>query len=197
MPFFEYYDELFNADLRYGNEELEIEKSIVASEANAISYMGTHYIEQRGYTTIEAKILLNIRVHKLIKYLINLLITIDESKNINPNKNLRLKKLNDSLLVASLDSLFLINRFQKNMVSITDYKDGTIYNVHDFFEKNIDFCVLFLYREDFNALIGYNQVTTELGALMGVYEMLFGDDLLKLNKKYNTKYVFEMLKIVI
>ena len=41
----------------------------------------------------------------------------------------------------------------------------------------------------------FNVKTTELGALMSVYEMLFGDELLNINKKYTIKYVFEMLKI--
>lgn len=197
MPFFQYDDILFDVDLRYGNEDMEMEKAMVASHANTLMYRGTYYIERKGYSTIEAKILITIRIHNLVKHLINLIIKIEELKKFDPFNNLRLIKLIESLLISSIDSLQLIKRFQKTMETITDYDDGKIYYVNEFFEKNIDFCNLLPYRKDIDALIGYNQITTELGALMGVYDMLFGEELLKINKKYTTKYLFKYLKIKI
>lgn len=194
MHFFDYDDVLFNANFDYGNEDLEMEKTIIASQANSLTYSGTFYIEQRGYSRFEAIILNNIRLHILIKNLINILITIDK-KNSNSQKNNRLTRLVDSLLLSSLSSLDRLKG--QNINTIIDYENKNTYNVNEFFEKQIDFCVMFSYRDEFNSLIGYNQITTELGALMGVYDMLFGEELLKLNKKYTTKYIFEMLHIII
>lgn len=194
MHFFDYDDVLFNANFDYGNEDLEMEKTIISSQANSLTYSGTFYIEQRGYSRFEAIILNNIRLHILIKNLINILITIDK-KNSNSQKNNRLTRLVDSLLLSSLSSLDRLKG--QNINTIIDYENKNTYNVNEFFEKQIDFCVMFSYRDEFNSLIGYNQITTELGALMGVYDMLFGEELLKLNKKYTTKYIFEMLHIII
>jgi len=192
MSFFSYDDELFY-ETSGSDIELEFQKVMTANEANQLTFSGTFYIMQRGYTNKQAKLLIMIRLHNLVKQLIDILIKIDEKNKKDFSENNRLIKLADRLTTSSLDLLKVF----EDILIIKDYNDEKTYNVKDFFETNIDFSIFVYYRKDMTALLGYNMITTELGALMGVYDMLFGEDLLKLNKKYTTKYIFEMLYIII
>ena len=192
MRFFDYNDSLFHANTENGNDELEMEKCFLAFRINrAVIFYNTHL----GPNFKESNLLLNIdkimKLHTSIHELIDILVSIDKKNNINSFDNKRLLKLVDSLLINSLEITKKISK-----AKLTKFRDENNHKYDvNFFEKEIDFCIMYIYKKDFDSLIAFNKKTTELGALMGVYDMLFGNNLLELNKKYTTKYIFEMLKI--
>ena len=197
MIFFLYNDSLFEFNDNSVNKELEMDKCILAMAlSKKVSFYNAHLtkVTNGSYTYSQSNLPLNIikiiDLHKELHELINILEKIDKANNIDSSNNHRLLKLIDSLLVNSLQIHKNLNEFR--LTKLCDKKGN---NVIDFFEKEIEYCILYKYKKDFESFIAYNKITTELGALMSVYEMLFGDELLNINKKYTIKYVFEMLKI--
>ncbi len=199
MKFFLYNDSLFEFNDNSVNKELEIDKCVLAMAlSKQVSFYSIHLTKQinGSYTFTQSTLPLNIikiiNLHKKFRELINILEQIDKANNIDSSNNDRLLKLIDSLLVNSLKIQKNLNEFR--LTKLCD-KQGN--NVINFFEKEIEYCILYKYKKDFESFIAYNKITTELGSLMGIYDMLFGNDLLNIDKKFTTKYIFEILKICI